>query len=128
MYQYHKDFTLPNPEEIFVFGSNLAGIHGAGAAKQALKYGAKYGIGNGFYGNTYAIPTKDENINSMSLNCIKGYTTSFVYFTLIFPHLRFFVTRVGTGLAGFKDCQIAPLFIGCNENCNFPEEWKKYLE
>ena len=127
-YTYHKDATLPSPNEIFVFGSNLAGAHGAGAARAALRYGAKLGAGNGLVGRTYAIPTKDHSIQTLSLVAVEQYINDFVEFATMQSAMSFFVTRIGCGLAGYTDAQIAPLFYGAPPNCNFAEQWKQYLE
>ena len=127
-YQYHKDGTAPTGDEIFVFGSNLSGIHGAGAAKAALKFDACWGKGVGHIGQSYALPTKGLKIVTMQLAEVIPYITRFVQYAKDNPELTFFVTRVGYGLAGFTDADIAPLFIGATDNCNFPEEWKEYLE
>ena len=126
--KFHKDKTLPTKNEIFVFGSNLAGIHGAGAAKVALKFGARYGHGIGLYGQSYAIPTKNHDIQTMTLEHIQLYIDRFKKFTLENPKLEFFVSRIGCGLAGYKDHQIAPLFKGCGDNCSFADEWRQHLE
>lgn len=130
MRKYHKDGTLPaSLDTIFVFGSNKAGIHGAGAAKVAAKlFGAKYGRGHGHYGHSYAIPTKDEDIEPLDYMVIASYVQIFVQYAKLHPEYQFFVTRVGCGLAGFKDCDIAPLFSECGGNCSFAEEWRKHLE
>jgi hypothetical protein len=125
--RYHRDGTQPQPDEVFVFGSNLAGVHGAGAAKQAVEYGAKYGMGVGMTGRAYAIPTKNEDINTMPVVEIASYIDGFVKFTNAHPGVKFFVTRVGCGLAGHKDDDIAPLFKGCSDNCNLPDQWKTYF-
>jgi hypothetical protein len=128
MNKYHKDGTLPAEGEIFVFGSNLAGIHGAGAAKVARDhYAAPFGAGCGYMGKAYAIPTKDFHVETMELSVIYKYVKHFVYFTQLFPERSFFVTRVGCGLAGYSDSQIAPMFLGA-KNCSFAESWKPYLE
>lgn len=126
--RYHKDGSQPRKDEVFVFGSNLAGIHGAGAAKQAIRYGAKYGHGIGQYGNTYAIPTKDYDIKTLPLESIKAYVDRFKRITLAHPDVKFFVTRVGCGLAGYSDREIAPMFKGCSSNCSFPQQWAPFLE
>ena len=135
--RYHKDGTTPQNGEIFVFGSNLLGIHGAGAAKAAYQhYGAVWGRGDGFSGNSYAIPTKDIKVDTLPLDQIKPYIDRFVAITNMASGpdhrfsdkpLEFFVTRVGCGLAGYTDAQIAPMFRGAN-NCSFAEQWKEYLE
>lgn len=117
-----------HPTTIFVFGSNLAGRHGKGAAKEAYKnYGAIYGRSIGPMGNCYAIPTKDFEIKTLDLSVIKAYVDLFVKYTKDNPNLNFFVTAVGTGLAGYKDEDIAPMFKGAI-NCWFPTNWKQYLE
>lgn len=125
--RFHKDGTQPEEDEVFVFGSNLAGIHGAGAAKAALRYGARYGHGIGLQGRTYAIPTKDGDFNTLPIDNIKPYIERFKKLTFEYPKVKFFITRVGCGLAGYKDKQIAPLFKGCGQNCSFPRDWEDYL-
>lgn len=125
--KFHKDGTQPANDEVFVFGSNLAGIHGAGAAKAAVQYGARHGHGIGIMGRSYAIPTKDHDLKTMPIDTIKPYIERFKKVTFQYPQVKFFVTRVGCGLAGYKDAQIAPLFKGCGPNCNFPDVWEAYL-
>lgn len=129
-FKYHKDGTLPENSEIFVFGSNLAGIHGAGAAKVAKeKFGAALGVGEGPYGMSYAIPTKDANIESRTLDEILTSVLEFTIFTRKNPGLKFFVTGIGCGLAGYKNEDVAPMFKFCNpDNCSFPDAWMPYLE
>lgn len=121
-----------HPDLFFVFGSNLAGIHGAGAALDALnEYGAKYGIGQGFTGKSYAIATKDLNIRTLPLEVVHRHIREFVRVTNEVDDghhmLKFFVTAVGTGYAGFRHDQIAPLFKGCI-NCWLPSSWKPFLQ
>ncbi len=129
-FKYHKDGTLPENNETFVFGSNLRGAHGAGAAKVAHDlFGAHYGIGVGFCRKTYAIPTKDMYIETMPIHDIIPYIEDFVRITHSRNDVKFFLTRIGCGLAGYTDADIAPLFKGCNPvNCDIPEEWMKFLE
>ena len=94
--------------EIFVFGSNLAGMHGGGAARLArLRWGAVMGQGVGLQGRTYAIPTMQG-----SPETIKPYVDEFIAFAKAHPGLRFLVTEIGCGIAGFTPSQIAPLFAG----------------
>lgn len=113
---------------IFVFGSNLAGVHGAGAAVYAHKFkGAQWGKGNGLYGESYAIPTKDKDIQTLPLSRIKQYVDHFIYHALSWPELEFQVTRIGCGLAGLKDEDIAPMFKDAPNNCLFDEAWKPWL-
>lgn len=129
IYTYHKDFTMPPAGEIFVFGSNFSGIHGAGAAKIAhRKYNAKFGVGFGPTGQSFAIPTKGWSIDDIPISAFKNFIDAFVSYTHVRKNQKFFVTRVGCGLAGYTDKDIAPLFRGCNMNCNFSEEWMCFLE
>lgn len=110
---------------IFVFGSNLAGRHGKGAALHALKnYGAVYGRGIGRQGNSYAIPTKDAFLRTLSLKEIERYVRDFNAYAAQNPGLKFLVTRIGCGLAGYKDADIAPLFRFAPPNCQLPEGWR----
>ena len=96
--------------EIFVFGSNEAGRHGKGAAKQALKWGAVYFQGIGLFGQTYAIPTKNKKIKTLPIVCIAVYVYQFIEFAIANPDLTFLVVPIGTMLAGYKPEDIAPLF------------------
>ena len=100
--------------EVFVFGANEAGEHGAGAARTAVKWGAQYGK-CGLSGQTYGIPTKDVNIETLPLNKIKVYVDSFLIFATEHPNLVFLVTPIGTGLAGYETEDIAPLFRRATE-------------
>ncbi|MBR0534573.1 MAG: hypothetical protein IJK19_07845 [Bacteroidales bacterium] len=94
--------------EIFVFGSNLGGKHGGGAARIALdKFGAIWGKGVGLQGQSYAIPTMQGGVDT-----IKPYVDDFIEFAKTHPEMRFLVTRIGCGIAGFTDSEIAPLFKG----------------
>lgn len=109
---------------IFVFGSNLAGIHGAGAALFArLHRGAIVGQGVGLQGHSYAIPTKDERIRTLPLARIKPHVLEFIEFARKNPQLKFEVTRIGCGLAGYVDNDIGPMFKGAPDNCNLPPGW-----
>lgn len=103
------------PNDVFVFGSNLKGSHGGGAAKLARKWGAKWGVGSGHAGQTYAIPTKATPWVTLGVEEIKPYVTQFVYYAKAHPELRFFVTKIGCGLAGYSVEDIAPLFEGARE-------------
>lgn len=112
-------------ENIFVFGSNLAGRHGKGAALTAYQaYGAVYGKGQGFQGRSYAIPTKDLFLKTLPLERIKVYVNTFIEFARKNPDMRFTVTRIGCGLAGYKDEDIAPMFAEAPYNCSLPEGWR----
>lgn len=109
---YNRKFTPNNithleENEIFVFGSNLAGLHGGGAARVAYKYfGAVWGQGVGLQGQTYAIPTMQGGVETIS-----PYIDEFISFAKQHPELIFLVTRIGCGIAGFSDRDIAPLFF-----------------
>jgi len=97
--------------EVFVFGSNLAGIHGKGAARQALNWGAVMGVAEGMSGATYAIPTKDKIVRkSLSLGAIKAGVERFIKHASENESKLFLVTEIGCGLAKFNPEDIAPLF------------------
>ena len=102
--------------EIFVFGSNLEGLHMGGAARIAYeKFGAIWGQGVGLQGQSYAIPTMQGGVEN-----IKPYVDQFIDFAKEHTELFFYVTRIGCGIAGFKDRDIAPLFrkaIGVENIC-----------
>lgn len=123
---------------VFVFGSNTAGIHGAGAARAALlQHGAVYGEGEGHFGNSYAIPTKEPvirprkagepGLQTLSLVTIQHYVERFITYARFCPHLRFQITQLGCGLAGLKPEWIAPMFLKAPENCYFDTQWQPYL-
>lgn len=110
---------------IFVFGSNLAGRHGKGAALHALeKWGAIPGTGEGLQGQSYAIPTKDKFLRVRPLGEILTSVNTFKKVAEGNPDKDFFVTRVGCGLAGYTDAQIAPFFKDAPLNCHLPEGWR----
>lgn len=112
-------------DEIFVFGSNLAGHHMGGAARIAnLKFGAEWGVGIGMTGQTYAIPTMQGGVET-----IKPYIDDFIEFAKVHYNLNFLVTRIGCGIAGFKDEQIAPLFkeAASVKNIFLPKEFYEII-
>jgi hypothetical protein len=112
---------------IFVFGSNLAGRHGKGAALFARQHHqAEYGVGVGPTGQAYAIPTKDEFLRTLPLATISKYVAEFITYTSMHPEVQFKVTRIGCGLAGYKDAQIAPMFLGAPANCELPAGWRDW--
>ena len=114
------------PGEIFVFGSNLSGAHGGGAARYAYeKFGAVWGEGVGLHGQTYAIPTMQGGVET-----IKPYVDQFIAFAMQHPELTFLVTRIGCGIAGFTDEEIAPLFKAAMlvDNILLPGSFCKILE
>lgn len=113
---------------IFVFGSNLAGIHGAGAALYARIYhGAVIGQGEGMQGTSYALPTCNERIEPMSLEDIKPHVDKFLEFARATPELQFQVTRVGCGLAGHTDAEMAPMFVRAHDNVWLPSAWVRAI-
>lgn len=117
------------PRTIFVFGSNLAGRHGKGAALEARqKHGAVYGQGEGLQGDSYAIPTKDARLNSLPLESIASYVAKFIDFARQHPDLRFFVTEIGCGLAGYTREQIAPMFVAAPRNCMLSKDFDLIIE
>ena len=108
-------------DEVFVFGSNLHGHHGGGAARVArIKFGAIMGQGVGLQGQSYAIPTMQGGVET-----IKPYVDDFIEFAKMNKQLTFLVTRIGCGIAGFRDEEIAPLFEASHEvdNIVLPEGW-----
>lgn len=114
---------------IFVFGSNLAGRHGKGAALFARRnHGAIYGRSSGIQGNSYALPTKDYHLCSLSLQAIYVHVQYFLCWAKAHPDDIFNVTRIGCGLAGYTDAQIAPMFSDAPINCNLPEGWRDYAQ
>jgi hypothetical protein len=113
---------------IFVFGSNLAGRHGKGAALEARTvWGAQYGVGKGRTGQSYAIPTKDEHIQTLPLERIELEVRNFLEYACFHPELKFIVTRIGCGLAGYTSQQIAPMFRDAPTNCELSPEWRDII-
>lgn len=113
--------SVLQPDEIFVFGSNLAGMHGGGAARMACKqFGAIWGQGVGLQGQSYAIPTMQGGVET-----IKPYVDEFIQFAKQHPRLKFLVTEIGCGIAGFTVEEIAPLFSAARtvENIYLPERF-----
>lgn len=117
---------------IFVFGSNLAGRHGKGAALYARKnLGAEYGVGEGLTGECYALPTKDHKIKTRSLEDIFKSIKTFISVAKENPDKTFLMTPVGCGLAGYKTSQIRNLFLRVEIPMNvvFSKDWfQKYEE
>lgn len=128
---YTREFTPERitslkPNEIFVFGSNLAGMHGGGAAWIAYeRFGAIMGQGVGLQGQSYAIPTMQGGVET-----IKPYVDEFIAFAKAHPEYKFFVTKIGCGIAGFREEEIAPLFyhaIDC-KNIILPKEFDNIIQ
>ena len=123
---YDREYTSERiselrENEIFVFGSNLAGAHGGGAAWLAYRrFGAVWGEGVGLHGRTYAVPTMQGGVDT-----VKPYVDDFILFSKEHKELTFLVTRIGCGIAGFRNEEIAPLFKDaiCVENIILPKEF-----
>ena len=131
VYQYHDESIIKAlPEDtVFVFGSNLAGEHSDGAARVAHQYfGAVKGVGRGWAGQSYAIPTLNEHIQQMPLSQIEHYVEDFKVYTRNHPKMKYFVTALGCGIAGYKVSDIAPFFKGISKNVILPESFKPYVE
>ena len=111
--------------EVFVFGSNLEGMHMGGAARVAYeKFGAEWGVGEGATGQCYAIPTMHGGLED-----IRPYAKKFVAYAKAHPMNRFLLTRVGCGIAGFKDSDMAQLFEDVLDipNIAYPRQWLPYM-
>ncbi len=112
--------------EIFVFGSNLSGLHGGGAAAAAYRsFGAEWGVGVGRTGQCYAIPTMQGGVET-----IRPYVAEFAEYARRHPELTFLVTEIGCGIAGFTPEQIAPLFDLCRDmpNVRLPRRFRRILD
>lgn len=112
-------------DSFFVFGSNLQGSHKGGAARTARKlYGAIQGVGVGLQGQSYAIPTME------GLETMKHYIDQFITIAMIMSQCKFYVTRIGCGIAGYRDEDIAPLFSHAfgMKNIYLPESFVRVLE
>lgn len=126
----HKQFTPDKVErlsncEIFVFGSNMEGKHMGGAARVAYEmFGAEWGVGDGPTGRCYAIPTMHGGIED-----IQPYAEKFIAYAKVHPMKRFLLTRVGCGIAGFKDSDMAQLFKDALDvpNITYPRQWLPYM-
>lgn len=135
---FHVDGAAPAlgaDQPIFVFGSNVPGWHGKGAAKFAAeRLGAKRGVGEGPMGQCYGIPTKGkshplgQSLKTLPIETIAENVDRFVQYATEHPEKRFMVTRIGCVLAGFSNEEIAPLFKAAPANCSFAGEWAPYLD
>ena len=125
-----ENITHLEPNQIFVYGANARFRHGAGAAKLALKWGAKHGMA-GLVGQTYGIPTKDKKIQTLPLDKIQVHVNDFLATAFSHQEYEFLVTKIGCGLALYQPKDIAPLFkiikTGVFENVILPEEFYKYI-
>lgn len=113
------------PRVIFVFGSNIDGIHCAGAARDARAFwGAEMGVGEGRTGDAYALPTCEVSGCRRTLQDIASSVARFCAYADHHPELTFYVTRIGCGIAGYDDSDIAPLFAGAPSNVQLPKGWR----
>lgn len=106
MIQMTNIITFLKSNQVFVFGSNTNGYHNGGAAKQAMEWGAVYGIGEGRQGQTYAIPTLDTDFSKLPLKTIQIYLERLVGYAYLFPNTEFLLTAIGQGIAGFSKKEI----------------------
>jgi len=128
--KYNREFTPDfitelKENEIFVFGSNIGGMHGGGAARIAnMKFGAEWGVGEGITGQCYALPTMEGGVDYVASK-----VQNFIKCASEHPELKFYVTRIGCGIAGFTDEEIAPLFQTAMEmdNVILPESFVEIL-
>ncbi len=124
-----ENITELAEDEVFVYGSNTAGRHGAGAAKLAhKKFGAKWGEGFGWYGQSFAIPTKGMIIQTLPLDEIAPKVEHFLAIARNCPDTHFLVTAIGCGLAGYKAKDIAPMFKDAPENVSLPQSFWDVLK
>lgn len=118
----------PDDDRVFVFGSNIQGWHGGGAAWYArVKLGAEEGVGEGPTGRTYALPTCFEPGLPYDMASLEEAVDTFIWYALRNHTTRFFVSEVGCGLAGFYVSEVAPLFRGAPPNCDLPPSFAPYL-
>lgn len=123
-----ENITHLESNEIFVFGSNYAGRHGKGAALTALKkFGAGTMVSEGLMGKSYGIPTKDAHLRPLRLVIIGASVLRFLTFSRLHPELRFLVTPIGCGLAGYKPKDIAPFFRNAPGNVILPASFVAVL-
>jgi len=130
-YQYHDETIVTElPEDtVFVFGSDLAGRHDSGAARVAAQhFAAVKGVGRGWAGQSFAIPTLNEHMQQMPLSQIAHYVDDFKIYAKNHPKMKYFLTALGCGIAGYKVSEIAPLFKGIHSNVIFPESFRPFIE
>lgn len=116
----------PADPRVFVFGSNLLGIHGAGAALYAARrLGARKGVAEGMASSRcYALPTCWRPGIALDLDEVATYVQTFLQCARMHPDVTFFVSAVGCGFAGFAEHQIAPMFRDAPANCDLPPGWR----
>ncbi len=122
-----ENITDLRPDEVFVFGSNLAGNHAGGAAKLALeRFGARTGLGEGLAGQSYAFPTLSKKMGILSRKRLEE-ARYFFYKTVVWNlDKTFYLTQVGMGIAGYEISEIAPLFRVTISNVIYPQSFIDY--
>lgn len=116
--------TELKPNQIFVFGSNTAGMHGAGAARQAHEqFGAKYGVGEGRTGQCYAFPTLNGRLRKREDYALVVSAMKFKMYAETYPDLEFLLTKVGCGLGGYEEWEMKWLFRNMPPNVVRPQGW-----
>ncbi|WP_150957034.1 hypothetical protein [Microbacterium testaceum] len=114
--------TSLEPHEVFVFGSNASGAHGGGAARFAMdRFGAVWGQSEGLQGQSYGIDTMS------GLGTLEEQARRFIAFAAEHPELRFLVTEVGCGIAGYRPAHVARFFVGAGDNVVLPESFTREL-
>ena len=124
--KYDREYTPDFVTELFVFGSNIRGMHGGGAARIAnKKFGAEWGVGEGLTGQCYALPTMEGGVDY-----IAGKVQNFLVCAKTHPELKFYVTKIACGIAGFTVAEIGPLFSDAImlENVILPKEFVEVIE
>lgn len=117
--------TKLNPNERFVFGSNLAGNHAGGAARQAFEeFGAEWDVGEGLTGQCYAFPTMDRHFKPLSMSQFGKSRTNLYITASNHPELTFLLTKVGCGIAGFDEIKVRRVFVNAPANIIKPEDWR----
>lgn len=130
-YQYHDESIVKSldTDTVFVFGSNLAGQHAGGAARTAHQhFGAVWGVGRGWSGQSFAIPTMNEHLQQMPLSQIEHYIDDFKIYAKNHSKNKYFLTAVGCGIAGYTVEEIAPMFKGISKNVIFPVSFRPFVE
>jgi hypothetical protein len=118
-----ENITRLEPNEVFVFGSNLNGQHLGGGARQALEFGAVMGRGQGLWGSSYAFPTLDRQMQQIPLRNLAEYRDNFYLKAIQHPELTFLLTKVGCGIAGYQEQEMKELFKVKLSNVIYPEGW-----
>lgn len=114
---------------VFVFGSNLAGHHHGGSAREAvLSHGAIFGEPIGHHGGSYAIPTLNHKFQKLALYDIGAHVDDFIEYAKSHPELTFNIVAIGCGIAAFSPDEIAPMFADAPDNCILPKEFTQVLE